>query len=115
MERQGTEFVSFEQATRCPRCDQPGEVEENTARRGPNRSKIFMVWCRNGACKWNDTNWVVQQLEDGTVPVRAARADQPRRLKTFPKLPGTRDSYMGEVERADDTRNLGPEGPRSRG
>lgn len=95
--------ATFEEAQRCPKCNNPGEIEENH-RRGPNNSTIHLIWCRNPVCLWYNTNWVVQQMSDGTVPVRASQAEEPRREKTFPKLPGRKDNYMKGLERDDDER-----------
>lgn len=73
--------VTFEEAKRCPRCDNPGE--QKTVRPAADRSKLYIFTCQNGACVWFETDWVVQRLEDGTVPVR-----EPSSHKTFPQIPG---------------------------
>jgi hypothetical protein len=91
--------ITYEQASRCPRCDQPGE--ETVTRPGSRKSTIYILTCRNSACRWYNTRWVVQRLEDGTIPVRASGAEEPRRPKTFPKLPGTASRY--EIEDDDTT------------
>lgn len=73
--------TTFEEASRCPKCDNTGEVKQT--RPGPNKSQIHILTCQNPPCKWYQTDWVVQQLSDGTIPVREVTERTP---KTFPKL-----------------------------
>lgn len=77
--------VDFEVAQRCPKCDQPGEIMTTTpARDNSGRPcRIHRIRCQNNRCAWFETDWVVQQLEDGTVPVREGVGE-----KTFPAVPG---------------------------
>lgn len=85
-------MVSFEDASRCPKCDNPGEQKsvQNTA----NNSKLHIFTCQNAACRWYQTDWVVQKLEDGTVPERV-----PDRQKTFPAIPGmTQEKAQRQLE-----------------
>lgn len=86
--------VSYEEASRCPKCGNTGESVET--RPGPNRSKIHILRCQNAVCRWYATDWIVQQLEDGTVPVRER---QERAPKTFPKLiiPETAKRYVDSI------------------
>lgn len=75
--------ITFEEAQRCPRCDVPGEIKET--RPSANHSKLHIITCQNSRCVWFETDWVVQQLSDGTVPVRETTE---RSRKTFPEIPG---------------------------
>jgi hypothetical protein len=45
--------------------------------------KIYNIRCKNEACIWYNTDWVVTVLSDGTVPVRDGNQE-----KTFPAMPG---------------------------
>ena len=75
-------MASFETASRCPKCDNVGE--QSSVRDAPKgRGKLYIFTCQNGACAWFLTDWVVQKLPDGTVPVRESD-----REKTFPVIPG---------------------------
>jgi hypothetical protein len=91
--------VKFEEAQRCPRCDVVGEI--TSTRSGPDRSKIHVLTCQNSRCSWFETDWVVQQLEDGTVPLRDTGS---RTQKTFPEIPGmTTEKAVKQVKKiADD-------------
>lgn len=77
--------VSFEEARRCPRCDQAGEIVSTRPSRDNdgNPCKVHILRCQNPRCSWFETDWVVQQLTDGTVPVREGME-----RKTFPAIPG---------------------------
>lgn len=93
--------VSFEVASRCPKCDNPGELMSTrpTKDADGNPSKIHILRCENSACRWYDTDWIVQQLEDGTVPVREGRME-----KTFPAIPGmTQEKAEQQIKDITDT------------
>lgn len=60
--------VSLEEASRCPKCEEPGE--ETRKMPGPKRSKVHIYTCRNERCSWLNTNWTVQEMDDGTIPER---------------------------------------------
>lgn len=86
-------MATFEEAKRCPKCDELGE--DTGSRRGSKGSRIHTVFCRNSACRWYNTSWVVQRMPDGTVPEREYSPHE----KTFPAIPGmTRERAQREVE-----------------
>lgn len=58
--------VPFDEAQRCPKCKEPGEVTKETPLRG--KKKEVTIYCRTRRCKWFNTPWVVTLNEDGTVP-----------------------------------------------
>lgn len=60
--------VTFEEAKRCPRCDQPGE-EVQTKHLG-RKGKAHVIHCKNEKCRWFNTGWVVQTDPDGNIPQR---------------------------------------------
>jgi len=57
---------TFENASRCPKCDTPGEDRKDDT--GPKGSTLHYIYCVNSRCKWFDTFWIVQVNKDGTVP-----------------------------------------------
>lgn len=79
-------MTTFEQARRCPRCDELGEhveSEDRIVQRGPQRgSKLTKVYCRNDRCRWFNTAWTIQVRPDGTIPDANLF-----REKKFPELP----------------------------
>jgi hypothetical protein len=76
--------TTFEEAKLCPKCGLPGEEGNPTpARNGRGQPvKVFLIWCRNEACKWFNTNWVVQINPDGTVPTAFSQVGD----KQYPRL-----------------------------
>ena len=95
--------VSFEDAQRCPRCDVPGEImSTRNARDNKGKpTKIHILRCQNIRCSWFQTDWVVQQLEDGTVPIREGQEQ-----KTFPAVRGmTQEKAAEQIEGIVDDNN----------
>lgn len=76
--------TTLEEASRCPKCTNPGEYTgERTLEsvRGGAKAKEFT--CRNERCKWyNQVCSVVQVNPNGTIPPATLR-----RPKQFAKLP----------------------------
>lgn len=64
--------TTFEEATRCPKCKQPGEVvsTKKVTDRDLKMGKATAntVMCHNPVCTWVNTNWVVQVNPDGSIP-----------------------------------------------
>ena len=62
--------TTFEDAKHCPKCDMPGEdVSSQPGRDSKNRQVLLhMIFCRNDACPWFNTSWVVQVNSDGSIP-----------------------------------------------
>lgn len=59
--------ATWEEASRCPRCDQAGEAGVAQQSRKPG-VKVIPVFCRNEHCRWFDTSWLVQINPDGSIP-----------------------------------------------
>ena len=94
--------TSFEEAQHCPKCGNTGQLLWK--RPGPDNSKIHIIACQNKPCLWYGTTWVIQQLSDGTVPVRTAT------IKTFPTIPEwQRQKARDLIETMNDS-NLPMEG-----
>lgn len=94
------ETVAYEDAARCPKCGHTGELKQS--RPGPDKSEIHILTCQNRVCLWYLTDWIVQRMSDGTVPIRPSKEEEPRRPKTFPKLPGTPEKYLQGLEATKD-------------
>lgn len=94
--------VDFEEARRCPRCDEPGEIitTRNVKDNEGKPCKVHTLRCQNNRCSWFETDWIVQQLEDGTVPLREGYE-----RKTFPVMPGmTQEKAMEQIKEISDER-----------
>lgn len=94
--------TTFEEAKRCPKCDQTGELlsTRGVADNEGRPAKLHILRCQNERCSWFDTDWVVQQLHDGTVPVREGME-----RKTFPQVPGmTQEKAAEQIKGINDDR-----------
>lgn len=94
---------SYEDASRCPRCDIPGDHTSSTPAKN-SRGKpvsIHMFYCRNENCRWFNTSWIVQVNPDGTIP--DPNSDRGvMHEKAFPKMPaisGDEERIIKAVER----------------
>jgi hypothetical protein len=98
-------MATWEEARLCPKCSVPGrEVSTQPAR--VSGSKVVVLQCDNDRCSWHETQWIVQVLKDGSIPVRKPGA------KEFPEL----DMYQEAAARRylEDTvgeQDIGPERP----
>jgi hypothetical protein len=61
-------MASYEDAQRCPKCDQPGEEGKREPILGSGGDSAVHIWCRNERCEWFNTPWFVTIKADGTVP-----------------------------------------------
>lgn len=79
---EGEEFTSLDIAKRCPRCQEPGKEIRvaNNVPGTPGGTKMHVFQCKTGGCGWENTNWLVQENPDGTIPIRK---DEPRKPKQF--------------------------------
>jgi hypothetical protein len=72
----------FEEAKRCPRCTQPGELVDT--RPAPNgNGTLHFFQCENERCKEYHERWIVQTMPDGTIPVDD---NERTRMKRYPEL-----------------------------
>ena len=73
---------TYEEAKRCPKCSQPGEVgpiyPAPEQARLPKGTTIHVVYCRNKLCTWFDTAWNVQVNPDGSVPPPKNHRGEPK-------------------------------------
>jgi hypothetical protein len=80
--------TTFEEASKCPRCGQPGEkgaeIPAPPGRGVPAGAKLLTIWCRNGNkafsedCRWFNTSWLVQVNPDGSVPPPSDHKGEPK-------------------------------------
>jgi hypothetical protein len=80
--------TTWEKATRCPKCEQPGKDNRVVATlRGvqdvPNGAQIHEVKCMNERCEWFDTAWMVQRNPDGSVPPPTDHTGKPKKYIGF--------------------------------
>ncbi len=62
------EATTYETARKCPRCGFYGE--ETSAVPGRRASTIHTFMCRTNNCRWENTSWIVQVKNDGSIPIR---------------------------------------------
>lgn len=72
--------TSFDEARRCPRCDEPGRGIRDFP--GPGGSRFHSIMCLNQRCRWHNTTYLIQVNPDGTIPPPTTDRD-----KNFPALP----------------------------
>lgn len=91
--------ATWDEAIKCPKCNQPGSDRGFTS--DNQGGKIYSIVCENKRCAWFDTNWAIQVLSDGSIPIRERLERQP---KAFPKMPGmTPEKAAKVVEAIQDT------------
>jgi len=84
--------TSYEEAKRCPKCQNPGR--EVSSRRRRDGSELKTIACGNARCSWFDTTYVVQINADGTIPEPTLDRD-----KSFPALPDRTDAVQAQMQR----------------
>ena len=57
---------TYEEATRCPKCEEPGNARSKVPQGGG--TTLHTVYCENTRCEWFNTPWLVQVNADGSVP-----------------------------------------------
>lgn len=62
-----TADVTFEEATHCPKCKEPGK---ETMKTPTGKGIVHTYTCMNERCTWFETGWVIQVLPDGSIPLR---------------------------------------------
>jgi hypothetical protein len=93
--------TTIEKASECPICGHPGERVSDTI--APTSgglkpgTRALMVVCRNDACRWSGTPWVVQVNPDNTVPV----VDHSRDDKVYPGLlpDAAQEKFIAGIQR----------------
>lgn len=84
--------TTFEEAKRCPKCNEPGQEAGSRSQRGGGEIKT--IYCRNPRCAWNDTSWIVQVNADGSIPDPTLVHD-----KSFAKVPDRTDAIQSQMNR----------------
>lgn len=89
MPKEEVQGPTYEEATRCPKCQQPGDVGKKVPAEASIRegirigTMIHTVFCRNDRCKWFNTCWMVQVNPDGTVPPPTDHTGRPKKYQNF--------------------------------
>jgi hypothetical protein len=78
-------MASWEDASRCPRCDLPGEEVNRLPGKKPGY-KVATLLCRNDKCRWFNTGWAVQINPDGSVPEARDRKPDDREERMYPRI-----------------------------
>jgi len=87
-------MTTLEEASRCSKCDNPGEYTGEQRLESVRGSKIKTFTCRNARCKWfNQVCAVVQVDVNGTIPPATLQ-----RPKQFPKLPDDGGRTLSNLE-----------------
>lgn len=60
--------TTFEEASRCPRCEQPGKEVKKMKALGVPGATVHTLMCMTTGCPWYKTTWLVQTNRDGSVP-----------------------------------------------
>jgi len=84
--------VRLEDAKRCPKCKEIGELHLN--RKNRDGSKSFDVTCHNDRCPWFNTKWVIDTNPDGSVPEPSTN-----RRKAYPAIPDRTEAIQETVDR----------------
>jgi hypothetical protein len=76
-------MATWEEASKCPKCGEPGEETNRSAAvvSGRPTGSVITLTCRNERCQWLNTSWIVQVDRNGTIPERQGGGD-----KQFPNL-----------------------------
>lgn len=85
---------TFEEARRCPTCQEPGDVDSKRPYTGPERylGTLWVFICKNERCKRYERTWVVQVRPDGTIPEPTLN-----REKLFPRDPGSHQARVAKA------------------
>ena len=59
---------TFEEVSRCPKCDKPGKETRTLPPPRGTVGKLVEFRCVSELCPWFDTLWMVQVNPDGSIP-----------------------------------------------
>jgi len=89
--------TTLEEASRCPRCEQPGEFAGERELKSVRNAKLKMFTCKNSRCKWFNTPWSVQVNANGTIP--PALLNRPKQFRPLPNDGGrTLENLQRQLE-----------------
>ncbi len=84
-------MTTFEEAKRCPKCDNPGEdMGVKKINKDGRRVQIHTIMCKTTLCRWYNTSYLVQVNEDGSIP----EAYGQNLKKQFPRLSAESESRV---------------------
>jgi hypothetical protein len=115
-----TELPTYQEATRCPKCDKPGNVRIRVpaprAAKLPPGTQIHTAYCENPLCKWYDQVCrLVQVNPDGSVPAPRDHRHEPKLYTGLPDdealsnqiLAGLARQAEAEITPGAEVRNRG--------
>jgi len=89
--------TTYEEATRCPKCEKPGSVrKKTTVRKGRRTVEQHLVYCETELCPWFNTAWIIQVNEDGSIPEAYSQVGP----KQYPKLSPESETRVQEAMEA---------------
>lgn len=72
---------TYEEATRCPKCSEPGKARLKQPQGGG--IMLHHVYCENRRCEWYNTCWIIQVNKDGSVPPPRDHTNSPKEYQGF--------------------------------
>jgi hypothetical protein len=94
------EFVSWEEASHCPKCGTPGKDMRQLPTVGkPKGTLTHFLYCYNERCVWFNTAWIVQTNPDGMVPKMQRQVRAPKQTPFDPaQAARVREALARQVE-----------------
>lgn len=96
--------TTFEEAKLCPKCEIPGEDVSTVPVPGRPGTTVHTIFCRNEACTWNNTNWIVQVNPDGSIPPPKTKQD--KKYGDLPTPTGGEEEYLARLQRQADMEKI---------
>lgn len=98
---------TFEEASRCPKCDRPGK--EVACKPGARRGvMVHVIECVTELCKWHGERWFVQVNDDGSIPKAYSQIGK-KQYQTISKESETRINEAIQSQLDAETRKGGGE------
>jgi hypothetical protein len=85
-----TSQTTWEEASRCYKCQQPGVEVANLPAAERWQGRVHTIECQNHICLNFGQRWIVQVRPDGSIPNRDTST---RGEKSFPKMTAGQESF----------------------
>lgn len=86
--------TTFEEAKKCPRCGLPGDDTSQVP--AARQAVVHVIFCRNSACRWFNTSWLVQVNKDGSIPTAEHQKNEDKKFPVDARLAAQAE----EIQRA---------------
>src|SRR5688572_1358846 len=101
MRRLANSMTTLEEARRCPKCEQPGELTGHSRaiplQRGVTRgARLDQVLCKNSRCPWYNTAYYIQINPDGTIPEPTLNRE--KQFKPLPDDHGKTEARVAQMQ-----------------